>query len=56
MSEKNIEKITKSDSLFAPTFVHHHVLPDISFNEHCLINNDISISKKVINIYISLTY
>ena len=45
MSEENIENITKSDSNFAPTFVDHHVLPDIIFNGHCLINN-IYIPKK----------
>ena len=39
MSEENIENITKSDSNFAPTFVDHHVLPDINFNGHCLITN-----------------
>ena len=49
MSEKNIENITKSDSNFAPTFVDHHLLSDISFNGHCLINN-ISIPKRVIDI------
>ena len=38
MSEENIENITKSDSNFAPTFVDHHVLPDINFNERCLMN------------------
>ena len=53
MSEENIENITKSDSPFAPTFVDHHVLPDINFNRHCLINNNIFIHKKVINIFIS---
>ena len=50
MLEENIENITKSDSNSAPTFVDHHVLPDINFNGHCLINN-ISIPQKVINIY-----
>ena len=34
-------------------FVDHYVLPDINFNGHCLINNNISIPKKVINLYIS---
>ena len=52
MSEENIENITKSDSNFAPAFVNHHVLPDMNFNGHCLIN-DISIPKKVIDLYIS---
>ena len=54
MSEENIENITKSDSNFAPTFLDHHLLPDIRFNGHCLIKN-ISIPKKVINLYISYT-
>ena len=30
-----------------------HVLSDINFNGHFLINNNISIPKKVINLYIS---
>ena len=29
------------------------MLPEIHFNGHCLINNNISIPKKVINLYIS---
>ena len=51
--EENIEKITKSDSHFSPTFVDHHILPDLNFNGHCLVKSNIYISKKVINIYIS---
>ena len=46
---KNIKDITKSDSNFAPTFVDHHLLWDIYFNEPCLINN---VPKKLINIYL----
>ena len=53
MSEENIENITKSDCNFAPNFVDHHLLSDMNFNGHCLINNNISIPKKVINLYIS---
>ena len=53
MSEGSTENITKSDSNFAPTFVNHHVLLDINFDGNCLISNNISISKKVINLYIS---
>ena len=53
MSEQSLENITKSDSNFLPTFVNHHSLPDINFNGHCLIKNNISISKKVINLYLS---
>ena len=53
--EEIIENITKSDSNFAPSFVDHHLLPDMSFNRHCLIKNDVSIPKKEINLYISYT-
>ena len=53
ISEKNIRKRTKSDKNFAPTFVEHHLLPGMTFNGQCLIKNNISIPKKVINLYIS---
>ena len=45
MSEESIENITKSDSNFEPIFVDHHVLPDINYNGHCLIKNEISVLK-----------
>ena len=47
MSEENIENIAKWDSKFVA-----HLLPDINYNGHCLIGNNLSIAKKVINIYI----
>ena len=50
MLEKNIEKITKSERNFPPTFFDYLLLSDINFNGHCLINNNISILKKVINL------
>ena len=50
MSKESIENITKSDSNFGPTFVDHHLLPNMNFNGHCLIKNNIYILKKVINI------
>ena len=53
MLEESIENITKSNSLFATTFVNHYILPDLNFDEHCLININISIRNKLINIYIS---
>ena len=53
ISEENIENVTKSDSNFAPTFVDHFLLSDIDFNKNCLINNNISIAKQVIDIFIS---
>ena len=55
MPEESIESITKSGSNFAPTFVDHHILPEIDFNGHCLIKNNIYVPKKVINLYISYT-
>ena len=55
MSEESIENIAKLDSNFAPFFVDHHPLPDINFNGHCLMKNNISIPITVINLYISYT-
>ena len=55
MSEESIEKINKSDSNFASTFVDHHSFPDIGFNGHCLIKSNICIPNKLINLYISYT-
>ena len=52
MSEENIENTNKSDNNFGTTFVNHHVLLDINFNGHCLINN-ISFPKTLINLYVS---
>ena len=40
MSEENTENVTKTDSSFALTFHDHHLLPEISFNGHCYINNN----------------
>ena len=37
MSEENIKNVTKSDSNFAPTFVDHHVWPDINFTGQKII-------------------
>ena len=36
MRDGTIENITKSDINFTPTFVDHHVLPDINLNGHIL--------------------
>ena len=56
MSEEGIKDITKSNSLFAPTFVNDYILPGVNFNGHCLISNNISIPKNLINIYMFLTF
>ena len=55
MSGESVENITELDSNFAATFVEHHVLPEINFSGHCLVSNNISIRKIVINLYISYT-
>ena len=46
MLEESSKNITKSESNFAPSFVDHHLLPDMTFNGYCLISNNISIPKK----------
>ena len=43
---ENIENITKSDRKSSPTFVDHHLLPDIHFNGYYLIKNNIFSLKK----------
>ena len=53
MSEENIENITKSDTNFASTFVDHHLLPDMKFNRQYLKRNNVSVTKKLINLHIS---
>ena len=55
MSEESIEKITKSDSNFAPPFVDHQLLPERNFNRYCSLTSNIYIPKKVINLYTSYT-
>ena len=35
MSEEDIENINKSDGHFVPTFIDHHLLPNLNFNGHC---------------------
>ena len=52
MSKESIENITKSDSSFTQTFFDHHSLSYINFNGHCLIKSNISMLKKLINLYI----
>ena len=53
MLEENTENITKSGSNFAPIFVDHRLLQDKNFNGQFLTKNNISISEKEINLYIS---
>ena len=53
ISEEIIENVTKLSIIFVPSFVNHCLIPDEIFNGNCLINNFISIPKKVMNIHIS---
>ena len=53
MSEESIENIIKVSYLFTPTLVNYYPLPCGKINEYCLLSNNISITKKVINLYIS---
>ena len=55
VSEESIENTTKSNINFTPNVVDQHVLPGINFNGHCLIKKNISIPRKIMNIYISYT-
>ena len=52
MSEESIGNITKSDSSFAPAFVHHSSL-NINFNGHCLIKTFLLLKK---NLYLKSIY
>ena len=54
MSE-NIENITTSDNTFAPNFVNFYPLSHAKFGGNCLVNSNIPVLKKVINLYISYT-
>ena len=53
LKEFQFENIIESDSFLAPTFVNYYLLSDVTFSGLCLINNNISNPKKVINLYIS---
>ena len=53
MSEESIKNPPGSDNNFSPSLVNPCPLPDLKFNRHCLINNNISVFRKVINRYIS---
>ena len=52
ISEESIGNITKSDSNFAPAFVHHSSL-NINFNGHCLIKTFLLLKK---NLYLKSIY
>ena len=53
MSE-SIEDINKSSNFLVPNFFSHCILLDLAFNGQYLINNNISIPKQVIDLYISI--
>ena len=55
MSEESIEYILTPCNTFAPNLIDYYPLPDVKFYGHCLINNNIFTSGKVINVYTSYT-
>ena len=55
MSEESLGNLTASDNTFVPTLINYCILPDLKFNGHCLINDNIFIPRKKINLYVSYT-
>ena len=55
ISEESIENITTSDNTFSPRLTDSRPLPVVKSNRNCLLRNNISAFKKVINLYISHT-
>ena len=53
--KKLLEMQLNQTAILPPTFVDHHLLPEMTFSRHCLIKNSIYVPKKVINLYISYT-
>ena len=51
--EKRILNILLNQTASLHQRLDKHLLPDINFNEHCFTKNNILITKKVINLYIS---
>ena len=43
---KSNENLFQSDSNFAQTFIDHHVLPEINFDGHCLIDKCKNVERK----------
>ena len=54
-SEESIENIAKSNNTFAPTLVNSNRLSHAKFARNSLINNNVSVFRKIINLYISYT-
>ena len=55
MSEESLENLTTLDNTFVPILINYCILPDLKFNGHCLINDDVFIPREKINLYISYT-
>ena len=50
MSEESIESITTLDRTFSPTLINSFQLSHVKFGGYCLLNNNVSASRKVINL------
>ena len=53
--EESIENITTPDNTFPQTLVNSYPLSHKKLAGNCLINSNMSVFKKVINLYISCT-
>ena len=53
--EESIENITTPDNTFLQTLVNSYLLSHKKLAENCLINSNMSVFKKVINLHISYT-
>ena len=55
ISEKSIKNPSESNNTFAPRLINSDPLPDVKFNGNCLINSNIFVFRKVINLHMSYT-
>ena len=55
MSEESIENLTTSDNVFELNLVNSYPLSLAEFGGNCLVNINIPVFKKVINLYICYT-
>ena len=55
MSEESIENLTTSDNVFELNLVNSYPLSLAEFGGKCLVNINIPVFKKVINLYICYT-
>ena len=55
ISEKSIKNTSESNNTFAPSLINSDPLPDVKLNGNCIINSNIFVFRKVINLHMSCT-